>query len=203
MTRNYASCMGLCSQRHTTGCCPEHCNATQYITHLFLKTQFLWFLQNLLKFKKSENEKAWISKKRIGEACKERMIKKTSCSKTLKWLCEMGAMAGEECCLCIAPQSNLDNGKHKSAVSRPMISRTMGILLPPHWVHSNSSIIYCLHIMKRLHYIICSILTWVTHIRPLHKTANCFPNGILENRKHLCNFWNMQVCWMISNIKHQ
>lgn len=136
-----------------------------------------------MKTKKHES-----AKKEKETACKERMIKKTSCSKTLKWLCEMGAMEREGGCLCIAPQSNLDNGKLKSAVSRPMISRTKGILLPPHWVHSNSSIIYCLHIMKRLHYIICSILTRVTHIRPLHKTSNCLHKGILENLKHLCNF---------------
>ena len=35
------------------------------------------------------------AKKEKETARKERMIKKTSCSKTLKWLCEMGAMAGE------------------------------------------------------------------------------------------------------------
>ena len=29
-------------------------------------------------------------KKEKKTACKERMIKKTSCSKILKWLCEMG-----------------------------------------------------------------------------------------------------------------
>jgi hypothetical protein len=114
--------------------------------------------------------------------------RRSSCSTTLKWLCELGAMVGGSGCLCIAPQSNLDNGKLKSAVSRPMISRTTGILLPPHWVHSSSSIIYCLHIMKRLHYIICSIPTRVTHIRPLRATVNCFRKGILENLKHLHNF---------------
>jgi hypothetical protein len=47
-----------------------------------------------VKTKKHES-----AKKEKEKACKERMIKKTSCSKTLKWLCEMGyGERGEAAC---------------------------------------------------------------------------------------------------------
>jgi hypothetical protein len=69
--------MGLCAQKHTKGCCPEHCNPTQtYITHLCFKSPFLWFLQYLFKSKKVKTKKHESAKKEKETACKERMIKK-------------------------------------------------------------------------------------------------------------------------------